>query len=330
MGLRAMMLALDIGGTKIAAGLVSPSGVVLCADRRPSQARGPADALFADVVDLAERVLAAGRVRAADLDGIGVGCGGPMRYPEGRVSTLNIPAWRDFPLRERLADHFSCRVVVDNDAKALVLAEAWIGAGQEARCLMGMTVSTGVGGGIVVDGRLLHGASGNAGHIGHVIAFRDGPPCECGALGCVEAVASGTGLAKRARAARREGLLPGLPPEPTGADVVAAARAGEPTASRLVEEAGIAVGRGIAAAAVLLDLDRVAIGGSVALGAGELFLGPLRRTLATETRISFMVGSEDRVVLSSLGSDGPLVGAAALLRSSTSAGMPQVREGVLW
>lgn len=309
------VLALDIGGTKLAAGLVGLDGTVADQDSAPTNGRGAAEALYADLLGLCDRVLAAGGVAASDLVGIGVGCGGPMLYPEGRVSPLNIPAWRGFPLRASLEARFGRPALVDNDAKALALGEHWVGAGQGAGCLLGMVVSTGVGGGIVDGGRLVHGALGNAGHVGHVIAFRDGPPCECGARGCVEAVASGTGLSKRARVAQADGLLPDLPPAPTGADVVNAAKRGEPTAVTLVEEAGMAVGRGIAAAAVLLDLDRVVIGGSVALGAGDLLLGPLRRELASDARIEF---ARDRVVvrLSDLGLTAALAGAAAVLLRS--------------
>jgi glucokinase len=314
MDVGAWTLALDIGGTKMAAGLVRADGSVVGQDSVATRGRGSADALFADLTALADRVLGAGGVRPDELSGIGVGCGGPMLYPEGRVSPLNIPAWRDFPLRAALEERYGRPALVDNDAKAQALGEYWIGAGRGARCLLGMVVSTGVGGGIVEAGRLIHGARGNAGHVGHVIAFRDGPPCGCGALGCVEGVASGTGLANRARLAKRQGLLPELPDDPTGADVVNAAKAGEPTAARLVEEAGIAVGRGIAAAAALLDLDRVVIGGGVALGAGELLLGPLRRALAQDARLDFTRGIERAVVLSDLGVAAALAGAAALIR----------------
>jgi glucokinase len=238
-----------------------------------------------------------------------------MEYPEGIVAPLNIPAWvNGFPLRAALQERYGRPTVVDNDAKALALGEYTIGGGRGARCLLGMVVSTGVGGGIVVDGRLIHGVSGNAGHIGHVIAFPGGPLCGCGAHGCVEGVASGTGLARRARAAKADGLLPDLSDAPTGEDVVNAARTGDPTAARFVEEAGIAVGRGIASAAALLDLDRVVIGGGVALGAGELLLGPLRRTLAEDARLDFTRGIERAVLLSGLGVEAALAGAAALLR----------------
>lgn len=314
MDARAVTLALDIGGTKMAAGLVREDGSIAVQDTVATRGQVAGDELFADLATLCDRVLALGGVRPAELLGIGVGCGGPMRYPEGRVSPLNIAAWNDFPLRALLEERYGRPAVVDNDAKALAMGEYHFGLGRGARCLLGMVVSTGVGGGIVQDGRLVHGASGNAGHVGHVIAFRDGPPCGCGALGCVEGVASGTGLAKRALVAKAQGLLPTLPPAPTGADIVNAARAGEPTARQFVEEAGIAVGRGIAAAAVLLDVDRVVIGGSVALGAGELLLRPLRRALAEDARLDFTRGVERAVTLSNLGVDAALAGAAGLLR----------------
>jgi glucokinase len=316
----AWTLALDIGGTKLAAGLVRADGSVAVHDSIPTRGDGTDEALYADLLGLADRILATGGVHPADLLGVGVGCGGPMAYPEGRVSPLNIPAWNDFPLRARLEARYGRPALVDNDAKALALGEHWVGAGRGARCLLGMVVSTGVGGGIVEDGRLIHGARGNAGHIGHVIAMPGGPPCGCGAHGCVEGIASGSGLARRARLARSQGLLPDLSDEPTGEDVVNAARAGDPTAARFVEEAGIAVGRGIAAAAALLDLDRVVIGGGVALGAGELLLGPLRRTLEQEARLDFTRGIERSVMLSDLGLVAALAGAAALVRGRPADG----------
>lgn len=308
-------LALDIGGTKMAAGLVRPDGTVVGQDSIPTRGDLTPDDLFAHLASLCDRVLATGGVRSADLVGIGVGCGGPMEYPEGRVSPINIPPWRGFPLRAALQERYGRPALVDNDAKALALGEYTIGAGKGSRCLLGMVVSTGVGGGIVEDGRLMHGARGNAGHVGHVIAFPGGPLCGCGAQGCVEGVASGTGLARRAREAKSNGLLPGVPDAPTGEDVVNAAVAGDETAVTFVREAGIAVGRGIAAAAALLDLDRVVIGGSIALKTPRpLFLEPLLQTLRAEARLDFTRGIEDHVMLSDLGVEAALAGAAALLR----------------
>lgn len=321
MAVQSWTLALDIGGTKMAAGLVRPDGGVVGQDSTWTRSGVTADDLFADLAALCDRVLVAGGVRPHELVGIGVGCGGPMVYPEGLVSPINIPPWRDFPLRARLQERYGRPALVDNDAKALALGEYSIGAGRGARCLLGMVVSTGVGGGIVEEGRLIHGVHGNAGHVGHVIAFPGGPLCGCGARGCVEGVASGTGLARRAREAKAAGLLPSLPDDRplTGEDVVNAAVAGDETAGLFVQEAGIAVGRGIAGAAALLDLDRVVIGGSIALKTPRaLFFEPLLQTLREEARLDFTRGIEGHVLLSNLGVEAALAGAAALLRGPTA------------
>jgi glucokinase len=319
---RVWTLALDIGGTKMAAGLVRPDGTVVGQDSILTYGDRAADDLWVDLAALCDRVLAAGGVRPEDLIGIGVGCGGPMTYPEGIVAPLNIPAWqRGFPLRPALQERYGRPALVDNDAKALALGEYTIGAGRGARCLLGMVVSTGVGGGIVDDGRLIHGARGNAGHVGHIIAFPGGPLCGCGARGCVEGVASGTGLGRRAHEAKAAGLLPDLPDDRplTGEDVVNAAVAGDATALRFVREAGIAVGRGIAGAAALLDLDRVVIGGSIALKTPRaLFFEPLLQTLREDARLDFTRGIEESVMLSDLGVEAALAGAAALLRGLPS------------
>src|SRR5438874_6294450 len=155
------VLAVDVGGTKMATGVVDRDGRVDGAVEVPTPV-ADAEGLFAALRGAIDQSLAVVGLTPAGLAAIGVGCGGPMRYPAGEVSPLNIPGWRGFPLRARLAAAYGCPVVVDNDAKAMALGEHWRGAGQGARCLLGMVVSTGVGGGIVVEGRPLHGAHGNA------------------------------------------------------------------------------------------------------------------------------------------------------------------------
>ncbi|MBA3620505.1 MAG: ROK family protein, partial [Acidothermales bacterium] len=190
------VLALDIGGTKLAAAVVDPDGGVLVADRVDTP-QGPgveAEQLFRSLVDLAEEVLA--RAGRPDLAGVGVGCGGPMTWPEGRVSSLNIPSWQGFPLRDQLRERFPGRPVrVHNDAVCAAIGEHWRGAGCGRAAMLGMVVSTGVGGGLILDGQLIDGSTGNAGHIGHVVVDPDGPPCACGGAGCLEAVARGPALA---------------------------------------------------------------------------------------------------------------------------------------
>jgi glucokinase len=200
--------------------------------------------------------------------------------------------------------------VIDNDANALVLGERWRGAGRGSNNVLGMVISTGVGGGIVLEGGLLHGQHGNAGHVGHVIVWPDGPPCGCGARGCLEAVASGTGLARRLSAAIAEGRPTSLSQGASAADIATAARGGDVLASELFRTAGEAVGRGIASAAAVLDLERVILGGSIALRAWDLLDSAVRRELRTSARLDFT--RDLPVMLAELGDAAGLYGAAAL------------------
>lgn len=274
-------LAVDIGGTKLAAGVVDRGGDVVRAARAPT-AGDDAETLFAALVGLIEQV------RHGDEVVCGVGCGGPMTFgPEGgdSVSPLNIAAWVDFPLRARLMAALGVPVFVDNDAKALALGEGWIGAARGVRDYLAMVVSTGVGGGIVLDGRLLDGAGGNAGHIGHVIVEPVvGRVCACGARGCLEAEASGPSIA----------ALTGRPPQEASREVVL--------------RTGTLVGRAVASVANLLDLRLAVVAGSVALGFGEPFFAAAQAELDRSARLSFSRGAS--VVPAASGPDAGLVGAA--------------------
>jgi glucokinase len=220
------------------------------------------------------------------LVAVGVGCGGPMQPGGELVSPLNIPAWREFPLRARLSSWAQLPAFVDNDAKALARGEGWVGAAAGARDFIALVVSTGVGGGIVLDGRLLDGRAGNAGHIGHVVVEPDGRRCACGGQGCLEAEASGPSI----RAA-------------FGVEPAAA-----PPAVR--ERTGRLVGRGVASVANLLDLPLAVVAGSVALGFGAGFLGAAQAEIDHRCRLDFSRGT--RIVAARLGGDAPIVGAAAV------------------
>lgn len=273
--MRVNVLAVDIGGTKIAAGVVSSDGALV----RKATAPTPGDDLFGRLEALVDEVR-----EGEDLSACGVGCGGPMTAGGEAVSPLNIPQWRGFPLRARLVEATGLPTFVDNDAKALALGEGWVGAAQGVEDFIGMVVSTGVGGGIVLNGRLLDGASGNAGHVGHVIVVPDGRPCPCGARGCLEAEASGTAIAAR-----------------TGRPAAAADR-------QLRAETGTLVGRAVASVANLLDLRLAVVAGSVALGFGEPFFAAAQAELDRSARLDFSRSA--RIVPGVLGADGPLIGAA--------------------
>ncbi|MDA8316402.1 MAG: ROK family protein [Actinomycetota bacterium] len=234
-------------------------------------------ALVLDVLDLAH---------ARDVVACGVGCGGPMRDSGDAVSPLNIPGWRDFKLRSRLQALTGLPTFVDNDAKALALGEGRYGRATMVDDYLAMVVSTGIGGGLVVDGRLLDGRLGNAGHVGHVIVEPDGRTCACGARGCLEAEASGTAIE----------AITGRPPAEAPPHVV--------------ERTGMLVGRAVASVASLLDLDLVVVAGSVALGYGAPFFAAAQQELSARARLSFV--ADAKIVPGGLGADGPLAGAAAV------------------
>jgi glucokinase len=230
-----------------------------------------------------------------------------MEWPAGRVSPLNIPAWRSFPLRERLAEHFPGRPVrLHNDAICMAVGEHWRGAGRGRRTMLGMVVSTGVGGGLVLDGRLINGATGNAGHIGHVVVDPDGPDCVCGGRGCVEAIARGPALAAWAQS---EGWRPGEA-SATAKELADDAAQGHPVGQAALRRAGRALGIGIASATHLCDLEVVAIGGGLAQ-AGSLLFDPLEEALRAHVGLDY--AREVRVVPAALGQSAGLIGAAALL-----------------
>ncbi|MDP1795452.1 MAG: ROK family protein [Acidimicrobiales bacterium] len=278
------VIAIDIGGTKIEVGLVAANGTIRARQRAATNVEDP----WSTLTELL------GGIDASGAGSVGVGTGGPMTPAGETVSPLNIAGWRDFPLRQRLRDHTGLDVFIDNDAKALALGEGRFGAARGVDNFIAMVVSTGVGGGIVLDGRLLHGRGANAGHIGHVIVEPDGARCACGGRGCLEAEASGPSIAKRT----------GRP----------ASEADDAT----IERTGTLVGRGIASVVNLLDLQLALVGGSVALGMGDAFFAAAQRELDARSQIVFARGA--RVAPVGLGADGPLIGAAVVAFSAGDAG----------
>jgi glucokinase len=302
-----LTLTLDIGGTKIAAGLVDPTGVLVHTAIRPTPKGQSAEQVWSVVEQLIADAL-----RAADgvIRGVGIGSAGPVHVASGTVSPINIPCWRGFALRERVAAVVpSVPVLLAGDGVCMALGEHWQGAGRGAEFLLGMVVSTGVGGGLVLDGVPYHGRTGNAGHVGHVVVEPDGQPCSCGGHGCVETVAAGPWLTRWALA---NGWA--APPGADARTLAAAADAGDPVALRAFCRGATALAAMIASVAAVCDLDRVVLGGGVAKSGRTLF-DPLREELAGYAGLDFI--RRLQVVPAALGGDAGLIGAAALVAPAT-------------
>ena len=280
-------VALDIGGTKVAAGLVTVEGRLIDRAQLIIDHQGNAEALFAQVADMVvamqRRAVAHHRLSPVVL---GVGSAGPVDDQLESVSPLNIGAWRQFPLRSRLAHVTGLPVFGTGDVKALALAEGWLGAAKGRANYMAMVVSTGVGGGIVLDGQLLDGASGNAGHVGHIVVEPNGRRCSCGGRGCLEAEASGPAIE----------AITGRPPT-------------EPT-YEIMQRTGRLVGLAAASVCNLLDLDLVVVGGSVALGFGAPFFLAAEEVMQEHCQLAF--SRPARITPVRLADQGPLIGAGAV------------------
>lgn len=282
-----VIVAVDIGGTKFAAGLMTMRGDLIDRTQVAVDHGLGEHELFGSLAGIVEQML----TRATEHHDVrplcvGVGSAGPLTTNLETVSPLNIRAWRDFPLRERLTELTALPVYGDLDAKALALAEGWLGAAQGRSDFIAMVVSTGVGGGIVLNGQLLDGATGNAGHIGHITVEPNGRRCACGSRGCLEAEASGRAIE----------AITGRPPT-------------EPSYETM-QRTGDLVGRAVASVCNLLDLDLAVVGGSVALGFGATFFNSAQASLDRHARLSYSRAA--RITPARLGDHGPLVGAGAV------------------
>ncbi|MDT0309934.1 ROK family protein [Streptomyces sp. DSM 44917] len=296
--------ALDIGGTSIAAALVDGAGAVRHRQQRPTPAAGSAADVLAAVTDALAPLTR--HPLWPDAQALGIGSAGPVDSRAGTVSPVKISAWRDFPLVDAVrAAMGGLPVTLTGDGVAPAAAEDAHGAARGLDHALCPVVSTGMGGGPILDGHVHPGPTGNAGHIGHLSVDLDGPRCPCGGHGCLEGVASGPAIARRARAA---GWRPGPGGDATAAGVAAAARAGDPLARAACHLAARPLPAGIAATAVLTEIRAAVIGGGVAR-AGDVLLAPLRQELERYAALPFARGVA--VLPAGLGTDAGLVGAAA-------------------
>jgi glucokinase len=308
-------LGVDLGGTKILTALVDDRGQVLRRVRVATPTDGP-EPVVAAITETVRLVTRQGGLELSMSCGLGVGAPGPMDPQTGVVfEPPNLPGWRDVPLGAMLARRLGIPAFVENDANAAALGERWAGAGVGIDDLIYMTVSTGIGGGLIFGGRLYHGVSGTAGEVGHMVIDPRGPQCPCGRVGCLEALASGPSIARDARAAVRSGkptALAVIPPDDLDAAAVAAAALdGDPVALEIYARAAAALGAGIANLVNLLNPAMVIIGGGVS-HAGDLIFPVVRRIVRQEA--FERPASAVQIVPALLGDDAGAVGAAAVVR----------------
>ncbi|MEE4543089.1 ROK family protein [Streptomyces sp. V4-01] len=310
-----LLAALDIGGTKIAGAVLDGHGGVLHrAQRSTPPAGGPLEVFAAVRAVLAELAALPQWTRVVSL---GIASAGPVDIARGMVSPVNIPGWRDFPIVARVAELPAVAglpVTLCGDAVAMTAAEHRIGAARGCRDALCMVVSTGVGAGLVLDGVVRNGPTGNAGHLGHITVDLLGDPCACGSRGCVEQLASGTSLTRRAL---RNGWKPsGAATD--GAALAADARAGDAVALASFDTSARALAAAVAAVATLVEIEVAVIGGGVA-EAHDVLFPPLRRHLASYAVLPFAAGV--RVERAALRADAGLIGAGLIAADRTVSGI---------
>ena len=291
--MRTHVVGIDIGGTKLATVVADSTGHILSKVRKPTLAeKGPEYALQLLFEMVRETVASADLVQES-VSAIGVSCGGPLDTKTGVVySPPNLPGWDALPLKAQLESEFHIPVTIENDANASALAEYRFGGGRGYDAVLYMTMSTGIGGGIVIDGQIYRGANDSAGEVGHQILLPDGPPCGCGKRGCLEALCSGPAIARRAQdaiqkqltdrkaaATRLLNLANNRIENVKSEHVLQAARTGDILALQLVEETAYYMGWGIANLVNILNPDIVLLG-TIAIAAGELLLDPIRKTVS--------------------------------------------------
>lgn len=309
--------AIDLGGTKILAAVATASGEWLGDDARPTDAnRGP-DAVIASMV---ESLRAAARHAGVDpslLRGVGIGAPGPIDFARQTVVEMpNLPDWEGLPLAQRVGDALTIRAVLENDANAAAYGEHAFGAGQGVENLIYLTVSTGIGGGLVLGNHLYRGALGSAGELGHIVINEAGPLCGCGAHGCLEAMASGTAIAEQGVLAVRHGRSSTITRLAAGGAITAetvarAAQEGDNVAAEIIAAAGHALGLGLADFVNVFNPDLIVIGGGTAK-IGAALLDP---ALATMRARAFRRPAEHvRIVPAALGDRSVAAGALALAR----------------
>lgn len=316
------VIGIDLGGTQLRVAVADDRGRLRTVVREPTEARRGRDHVIERIVSSVKAALAQDGTPAARVSALGIGMPGPVDPARGLViSPANLPGFRNVPLNQILTRRTGIRSFLHHDAHLAALGEHRRGAARGASELIYVTVSTGIGAGLVLHNQLYAGAHGNAGEVGHIVVQRGGPRCRCGNFGCVEAISSGTGIANAAAhlAPERPDSALHQVASPTAADVVSAARAGDALAHEILETAGVYLGIALGTLVNLFNPQVIVLGGSV-LKAGSLLLKPMRRSMVESSWASARKGL--RIVRPALGDDVGLIGAVEFARLNASPTRP--------
>lgn len=306
-------LALDIGGTKIALGRFSEDGKLEEKIIFPTNAERGYKKIVEEIIENLKKL------KTDNTVALGVGCGGPLDSERGIIlSPPNLPGWDNVPLKKDLEDALKIPVFLDNDANSACLGEYYFGAGRGVKNLVYITISTGIGAGIIIDGKILHGQRDSAGEVGHQTILPDGPLCNCGNRGCLEALASGTAIVKRAEEAILRGedtiLREWSKKEKISAKMVRSAYLeGDKVAERIWKTALEYLGIGIGNVITIVSPERVVFGGGI-MNAGEEVLETVKRVV--KERVRLVPVDKVEIVLAQLGEDVGIYGALALTLSN--------------
>jgi len=299
------VIGVDLGGTNLKAGALLSDGEILYRTATPSRVDEGRDSTVRTIIAAIEEVRS--RVEGGRLAGVGIGIAGAVKQREGIVvQAPNLPGWEGFSIVGALSEAVPCPVFIDNDANLFTLGEGWSGAARESANFCCLTLGTGVGGGLVLDGKLWHGVDGTAGEVGHIVVEPDGIECPCGGRGCLEMYASATAIVRMAVEEGVKGTL-------TTDELARRAREGEEQCGALFSRAARYLGIGMTDLVNLLNIDMIVCGGGLA-GSSDLFLDEARREMVER---SFAIpGERVKVVTAELGSEGGMVGAAFLALQS--------------
>lgn len=316
--MREVIIGVDLGGTKILAGLVTPDGQVLQTIKEPTMAAAGAEKIMDRICSMVQRLMA--NAGSSPVAGIAVAAPGPLYYPQGIISTTPNLGWENVDLKQELSKRIKREVIVDNDGIMAAMAEAHYGQKDCYRHLLYLTVSTGIGGGIIIDGKPYRGRDGGAGEIGHMVIDPRGPACMCGKRGCWEALASGTALAREANLLLQKGQAQKMQQMAANAgmltarDVGAAAGLGDAEALTLVHQLAEYLGMGLANLITIFNPEIVVMGGGVAVGLGDILLNPVKQYIKEHTFA--MHAAALPVVLSPLDQYAGLLGCAIAVSTS--------------